>query len=252
MKNEKTEIRPSPVGERLQSRIDELDLSMNAACELAVEYAASVGSRIGDTYVRDVCTGRIQDPGGEKLNLAARAFGLNPSWLAYETGEKFLHGAEKPSAKIINPQKFGDLANKNKLFIPPTIDRQRGVKNMALYGKLRAGSDGYEMLADPIDWIEPPENMQNRDGCFAMLVKGNSMHKAVPDGGTVYVDPYKQPIRGRLAMIVTKDNLGYIKRFISKSDTHWVFEQDEPAGELKFAHGEVADVFRIRGSNYDD
>lgn len=149
------------------------------------------------------------------------------------------------------PPNLGIDKNKKLLFVPPTIDKLRGEKNMPVFGKLRAGFDGYEMLADPIDWIEPPEYMINRDGCFAMLVVGDSMRKAVPSGSMVFVDPYKPYKPGNLVMIVTKDNLGYIKRFISKNNKEWIFEQDQPEGEFVLDASIVENVYNVRGSNYD-
>lgn len=123
---------------------------------------------------------------------------------------------------------------------------------LPLYGHAVGGVDGEFVLnGNELDSILAPPGLHKADGAYAVTCAGDSMEPRYFDGETVFVNPRRRVRRGDFVVAQIRNPkegdapLGYIKRFVSRTDNELVLEQFNPPKQLRFPGGDVESVHYI-------
>ncbi|WP_417450840.1 S24 family peptidase [Kordiimonas sp.] len=123
------------------------------------------------------------------------------------------------------------------------------VRDLPVLGRAQGGADGNIVMEDgAIDWAYRPTALEGVSDAFAILVTGESMLPKYAAGDLVYINPEKQPHKGRFVLVELEGHRGLVKQFDRWDGDTLVLQQFNPASELRFARQEVLRVLLIIGS----
>ncbi|WP_262691278.1 S24 family peptidase [Kordiimonas aestuarii] len=123
------------------------------------------------------------------------------------------------------------------------------VRDLPVLGRAQGGSDGNIVMEDSaIDWAYRPVPLEGVADAFAVLVTGDSMVPKYAAGDLVYVNPEKQPRKGRYVLVELDGHKGLVKQFDRWDGDTLVLHQFNPASELRFDRREILRVLLIIGS----
>ncbi len=197
----------------------------------------SLAAGLGGTYVRDALKrGRGKF---ENLRKIAAVLGKPPGWLMAEEGAPAPHNAPGPivNASLPVPVSWGKA--------PP----------MPLYGHAVAGEDGrFVMNGQLIGTAERPASLVDPLEAYGIIVSGDSMFPRYRSGEICLVDPRK-PLRRTDDVVVQVEPAnpgdppdGFIKEFVSLSETTLVLRQHNPPRTIRFSRKVVKTIHLVVGS----
>ena len=125
----------------------------------------------------------------------------------------------------------------------------RFMRDLPVLGRAQGGSDGNIVMEDgAIDWAYRPTTLEGVTDAFAVLVTGDSMMPKYAVGDLVYVNPEKQPRKGRYVLVELEGHRGLVKQFDRWDNDILVLQQFNPAQEMRFSRSQVLRVLAIIGS----
>ena len=185
----------------------------------------------------------------------AKRFRVPVGWLLFgEPGEIDISPeGQEPSSPAASTEERRPSPNASEPE-PVSFSRNR----IPVYGVGVGGSDGKFVLNGQrvADVLAPP-SLDRVPGAYAIYVHGESMVPRYEPGETVFVDPHKPVRQGDYVVIQIRPDhdgdppLGFIKRFVSRSDREVVVSQlNPPNGEgdlVRFRSDEVMTIHKIVG-----
>lgn len=206
------------VAERLEFRLKE-----TGKAAAAVSRAAG----LGPDYIRDFLTGRKRNMKHEALMKIARELDVT---IAY------FHAGEDEAAES------GGLMAAPE---PPAS------KAVPIYGRAAGSRDG-ALYVEPqvIDWAPCPPGVFTVRDVYALWVMNDSMKPRFRHGDIVFVEPHRAVRPGDDVVIQIRQRDSntvetWIKEFVGYRGDDIVAWQHNPAQELTFKRGEVAEMQRI-------
>lgn len=180
----------------------------------------------------------------ENLSKLSDVYDVPLDWLQKNKGEPPVDNSElnDPSSPIIHKMVPNAVPG------PPVA--LSGVL-IPVMGQGAAGPDGsFEFNGEPISYIPAPPRLTHVRGAYAVYVRGDSMEPRYFSGEVVYVDPHKQPERGRFVVAQIAGDEGaapdaYVKQFLSQDARNLRLMQYNPRKELTFPVKRVVAVHRI-------
>lgn len=118
-----------------------------------------------------------------------------------------------------------------------------------LYGWAGAASDDRLTLAQQtlLGAVPRHPNQANVIGAFALKVQDDSMVPRYEPGETIYIAPNQWPTRDQDCVLVTKEDFGYLKRYVGRAGDAVKLYQFNPARELVFDAKDVAAMHSVVG-----
>ncbi len=197
----------------------------------------SLAAGLGATYVRDALKrGRGKF---ENLRKIATVLGRPPEWLIGDADGATLR-ERRASAPNASPPIHVSL-----LRAPP----------LPLYGHASAGKDGRFVLnGQLIGTAERPASLVDVTDAYGVVVSGDSMLPRYRPGEICLVDPRK-PFRRTDDVVVQVEAQnsgdppdGFIKEFVSLSDTTLMLRQHNPPRTLRFPRKLIMTIHLIVGT----
>lgn len=246
MENEENVLafKPSPIGIRLQDRLNELGISHSAANDAARSFARSIRKTIGQTYVRDVCIGRIQSPSYEKLDIIAAVFGISTNYLASGNGDR-LHEHDH----VVMSSTISQPSTAHVVGIADEIRREKDGDEIPRFSECCAGDmlsyGASEFDNQPYDGIVPPDDLRGKAGLVALLVTGESMLGSANHGSTIYATPKLPPVQNELVVIAMNDGARFVKIYEGKAGGFIKLRQLNPAEPITVPEGLVRQLYKV-------
>ncbi|WP_309628224.1 S24 family peptidase [Brevundimonas sp.] len=118
-----------------------------------------------------------------------------------------------------------------------------------LYGWAGAASDDHLTLAQQtlLGAVPRHPNQANIIGAYALKVAGDSMVPRYEPGETIYIAPNQWPSRDQDCVLVTKDDYGYLKRYVGRDAKTVTLTQFNPPRDWSFEKDNVAAVHAVVG-----
>ena len=125
------------------------------------------------------------------------------------------------------------------LGLPETdISGASGRVTIPVFGRAEAGAGILNFDQAPIDHIQKPEYLETVDGCYAVMVAGESMEPRFFAGEILIVNPFRAPRKNDFVVVQYKqknDLLAVAKRFHRFTKTHLFLGELNPDNEIKIA-----------------
>lgn len=137
-----------------------------------------------------------------------------------------------------------------KSFSPP-IRMSDTTDSVPLFGYANAAGDSLRLSEDHIVRPIPihPAQIGSR-GAFAVYVAGDSMSSKLEDGDIAFAIRNMPPTKGQIAIIESNTGEAYVKIY-EGMDEHTVFaRQLNPPRKLSYPRREVANVYRVVGTQF--
>lgn len=123
-----------------------------------------------------------------------------------------------------------------------------GERDLPVYGSVKGGLGGDAVdTGTPVEWATRPARLQGVNGAFGLYVVGASMEPALYQGDIILVHPGRPLLRGRICVVVFKDDSAIVKRFMRVTDKHVEVEQLNPPEKQQIPKAEVQGVYRVVG-----
>ena len=128
-------------------------------------------------------------------------------------------------------------------------DRPRSPDKIPLYGKAAAGQGVVAVSDGPVDYIDRPSYLENVDGCYALLVTGESMEPRMFAGEVLIVHPYR-PVRANDYVVCQYKTNGVIeaiaKRYVGQDEGLIYLRQHNPDDEIIVNKSEIVALHYIK------
>ncbi len=196
----------------------------------------SLAAGLGESYVRDALKrGRGKF---ENLRRIAAVLGKSVDWLIDDSGGAVpLRSYIPPNASVRLPNSLMETAP------------------LPLYGHAAAGKDGRFVLnGELIGITEGPASLVDVEGAYGVIVSGDSMLPRYRAGEVCVVDPRKLFRRTDDVVVQVEAEPpgdppeGFVKEFVSLSDTTLVLRQHNPPRTIRFSRKIVRTVHLVIGS----
>lgn len=210
----KNSARPSsPINEMAAKLLDQITMNGD-------QVAAALEARLGRSYDKSVVSKMRSSRGVTDAEMAVL--------------RSLADGSADDSRQTPAPIRFG-----------ATTD------SVPLFGYANAAGDVMRLSEDHIVRQVPalPAQIGSR-GAFAVYVFGDSMEPALRSGYTAFAVRNMPPVRGELCIIELKDGEALIKTFEGMDASTVFASQLNPAKKLSYPRREVANLYRVVGSQY--
>jgi phage repressor protein C with HTH and peptisase S24 domain len=188
-------------------------------------FADSVGVSV--QAVNQWMTGKTE-PGPKTLKRISEKYGVDISWLM--TGKTW---SDAPQDNFRSPPQF------------------LGERDLPVFAAVEGGKGELVVSTDPIDLVPRPWYLGEVKDGYAVVVTGESMVPVYEPGDMVIVNPRLPYMRGKDHIFTNGAQDGgfraTVKRLVKVTETSWVVEQFNPAGELTLPRATWTDAKRIVG-----
>lgn len=218
----------NPLFTRIKSRLDALNLSSNAASEMA---------GLDRTFIKQIEYGKKKGMRSDSASRLARVLQCDVGWLM--TGE----GNPAPT--------LADSSNHdapNAMMPHSSVDFVVGPRDLPIRGNARGGSDAFFLDNGDIQGMaHRPGALVGVKNAFACYMTGDSMEPRYEAGDLLYVNPIK-PIRPRdYVLIELDDHQAYVKRLVRRTTEKVIVEQFNPKKELHYDTSRIIHIYRVVG-----
>ena len=97
----------------------------------------------------------------------------------------------------------------------------------------------------PIDWVARPIKLANVKEAYAAYVVGDCMEPMYFAGQIVGINPFGPLVKGRGVIVIKKNHVVLLKRFVKWTDTHLLLAQLNPAADIDVARDDILEVGRV-------
>jgi len=177
----------------------------------------------------------------EKLANAADATPAEifPS-LAQAKSKDYKEGVDKPLSSVASPNHRGVelLSGRHTTFTGP--------RDLPILGYVKAGELGFFIGNGERQGVTMrPEALRDVATAYAVRVHDESMKPRLWPGNGLFVDPTRPTKPGDLVIIQMTDGQAFVKVLTRRTERAWIFEQYNPAGEVRLDPKKVKGVHLV-------
>lgn len=203
--------------------------------------SASLAAGLGETYVREIATGRISKPSVDKLQALAGALRV-PLAAILEAPD--IPTPLKPATPAPRPP---DLQAATSFATLP--------RDVPVYGTAAGSLTGaFQFEGGTIDLVRRPPALAGARDVYAIYVVGESMAPQHLDGDLRFVHPHRPIHVGDTVVVQTRNGehqppQAYIKNLVRRTADELLVRQLNPAAEISFRRQFVFAVHKVLTMN---
>lgn len=218
----------NPLFTRIKSRLNALNMSPNAASELA---------GLDRTFIKQIEYGKKKGMRSDSATKLAKVLQCNVAWLMSGEGDPAPTLAD--SSETVRP---------NAKMPDSSVDFVAGPRDLPIRGNARGGADAFFLdNGDVQGMAHRPGALIGVTNAFACYMTGDSMEPRYEAGELLYVNPIK-PIRPRdYVLLELDDHQAYVKRLVRRTAEKIVVEQFNPRKEIIYDAKRVIHIYRVVG-----
>jgi len=212
---------PETLADRIQQRLDALNIS---------ERAASIAATGSDATIRMIRTGKSVNPRSDTITKLAHVLQTTEQWLLNGTADNVTVAAEvaKQPTEVRPADQFGG--------------RFDGAKDVPVLGTAAGselGKGAFQLTTDVVDYARRPYGLIGAPGVYALYVEGDSMSPKYEPGDIIFVHPHRKPLGGDYVVIQEPDSnngdsRAFVKRLVKITSTTIRAQQYNPPATIDF------------------
>jgi phage repressor protein C with HTH and peptisase S24 domain len=146
-------------------------------------------------------------------------------------------------------------ANEVQFLRQTTPPRGRRKRSLPVWASAEGGQGAWVVDDHPMAWIEPPENLVDVTGAFAVRLMGTSASPRYEHDDVLYINPSRIIQTGDWCLFLreTRDGTKYaaVKKLVRRTTKVWVVAQLNPAKQIELDRAEWQRAFKVVGTLTD-